>query len=132
MFIALRRFTLVCTILLERFLLNKVHDKATVGAIAVMVGGAQLGTLRPTSASASQAPHDLCPVCTAAGPGLGTAESPHAWRARAGAVVAAATDLSFTLYGYSAVLGNDVLTALCALPLSAHAQDSPGSPVPKL
>ena len=39
MFIALRRFTLVCTIVLERFMLNKIHDRATVGAIAVMVGG---------------------------------------------------------------------------------------------
>ena len=42
MFIALRRFTLVCTIVLERCMLNKVHDKATVGAIAIMVGGACL------------------------------------------------------------------------------------------
>ena len=40
MFIALRRFTLVCTIVLERFILNKVHDKATVGAVLIMVGGA--------------------------------------------------------------------------------------------
>ena len=39
MFIALRRFTLVCTIVLERFMLNKVHDKATVGAVLVMIGG---------------------------------------------------------------------------------------------
>lgn len=29
-----------------------------------------------------------------------------------GALIAAATDLSFSLYGYSAVLGNDFLTAL--------------------
>ena len=39
MFIALRRFTLVCTILLERLLMGKQHEKATLGAVAVMVGG---------------------------------------------------------------------------------------------
>ena len=39
MFIALRRFTLVCTILLERLLLGKQHEKATLGAVTVMVGG---------------------------------------------------------------------------------------------
>ncbi len=33
-------------------------------------------------------------------------------RALAGAVIAAATDLTFSLYGYSAVIGNDFLTAL--------------------
>lgn len=32
--------------------------------------------------------------------------------ALAGAMIAAATDLSFSLYGYSAVIGNDFLTAL--------------------
>ena len=34
------RALLKCTIVLECCMLNKVHDKATVGAIAVMVGGA--------------------------------------------------------------------------------------------
>ena len=45
MFIALRRFTLVCTIVLERVMLNKMHDKSTVGAIAVMVGGVPCAVL---------------------------------------------------------------------------------------
>ena len=40
MFIALRRFTLLCTIVLERFMLKKSHDNATIGAVAVMIGGA--------------------------------------------------------------------------------------------
>lgn len=39
MFIALRRFTLVCTIVLERLLLKKQHEKSTLGAVAVMIGG---------------------------------------------------------------------------------------------
>lgn len=67
MFIALRRFTLFCTIILERFMMQKKHDRSTLGAVAVMIGGA---------------------------------------------VIAAATDLTFSLYGYTAVLGNDFLTAL--------------------
>ncbi|DBA68247.1 hypothetical protein WJX79_002261 [Trebouxia sp. C0005] len=67
MFIALRRFTLVCTIVLERSLMHKQHDRATIGAVALMIGGA---------------------------------------------VVAAATDLTFSLYGYVAVVINNFLTAL--------------------
>jgi len=39
MFIALRRFTLVCTIVLERSLMHKQHDRATIGAVALMIGG---------------------------------------------------------------------------------------------
>lgn len=39
MFIALRRFTLVCTIVLERSLMHKQHDRATLGAVALMIGG---------------------------------------------------------------------------------------------
>ncbi|CAK0772874.1 hypothetical protein CVIRNUC_004008 [Coccomyxa viridis] len=67
MFIALRRFTLLCTIVLERFMMGKKHDRSTIGAVGIMIGGA---------------------------------------------VIAAATDLSFSLSGYSAVIGNDFLTAL--------------------
>ena len=40
MFIALRRFTLLCTIILERVMMNKRHDRSTLGAVAVMIGGA--------------------------------------------------------------------------------------------
>ena len=42
MFIALRRFTLVCTIVLERSLMHKQHDRATIGAVALMIGGKAL------------------------------------------------------------------------------------------
>lgn len=42
MFIALRRFTLVCTIVLERSLMHKQHDRATLGAVALMIGGKTL------------------------------------------------------------------------------------------
>ena len=42
MFIALRRFTLLCTIILERVMMNKRHDRSTLGAVAVMIGGARL------------------------------------------------------------------------------------------
>ena len=42
MFIALRRFTLVCTIVLERSLMHKQHDRATLGAVALMIGGKPL------------------------------------------------------------------------------------------
>jgi len=67
MFIALRRFTLLFTILLERFWLKKQHDWPTLSAMGVMIGGA---------------------------------------------LIAAATDLSYNPRGYAAVLCNDVLTAL--------------------
>lgn len=67
MFITLRRFTLLFTIMLERFWLKKTHDLSTIGAMTVMIGGALL---------------------------------------------AAATDLTFSVRGYAAVLGNDVLTSL--------------------
>ena len=40
MFIALRRFTLLCTIVLERVMMNKRHDRSTLGAVGVMIGGA--------------------------------------------------------------------------------------------
>ena len=67
MFIALRRFTLLFTILLERYWLKKVHDWPTLSAMGIMIGGA---------------------------------------------VIAAATDLTFNLRGYVAVLANAVLTSL--------------------
>lgn len=67
MFIALRRFTLLFTILLERFWLKKTHDWPTLSAMGIMIGGA---------------------------------------------LIAALTDMTFSLYGYSAVLCNDVLTSL--------------------
>ena len=40
MFIALRRFTLLCTIVLERFMMAKKHDRSTIGAVGIMIGGA--------------------------------------------------------------------------------------------
>ncbi|PSC73804.1 UDP-N-acetylglucosamine UDP-glucose GDP-mannose transporter [Micractinium conductrix] len=67
MFIALRRFTLLFTILLERFWLKKSHDWPTLSAVGVMISGA---------------------------------------------LIAAATDLSFNPRGYAAVLCNDLLTSL--------------------
>lgn len=42
MFIALRRFTLLCTIVLERFMMGKRHDRSTIGAVGIMIGGAWL------------------------------------------------------------------------------------------
>ena len=67
MFIALRRFTLLFTILLERYWLKKSHDWPTLSAMGIMIGGA---------------------------------------------LIAAATDLSFNPRGYAAVLANDLLTSL--------------------
>lgn len=67
MFIALRRFTLLFTILLERYWLKKSHDWPTLSAMGIMIGGA---------------------------------------------LMAAATDLSFNPRGYAAVLCNDLLTSL--------------------
>ena len=43
MFIALRRFTLLCTIVLERVLMAKRHDRSTIGAVGVMIIGAPSG-----------------------------------------------------------------------------------------
>ena len=40
MFIALRRFTLLCTIMLERFMYHKKHDPSTYGAVTTMIAGA--------------------------------------------------------------------------------------------
>ncbi|KAK2080194.1 hypothetical protein QBZ16_000047 [Prototheca wickerhamii] len=45
MFIALRRFTLLLTIFLERFWLRKTHDWPTVAATATMIGGALLAAV---------------------------------------------------------------------------------------
>lgn len=67
MFIALRRFTLLFTILLERYWLKKSHDGPTIAAMVIMITGA---------------------------------------------LVAAATDLTFNPKGYAAVLCNDALTSL--------------------
>ena len=47
MFIALRRMTLLCTIVLERTMMNKRHDRATIGSVAVMIGGEQHVTFLP-------------------------------------------------------------------------------------
>lgn len=66
MFIALRRFTLLFTILIEKLWLKKSHDWPTLSAMSIMIGGA---------------------------------------------MIAAATDLSFSLRGYTAVILNDLLTA---------------------
>lgn len=41
MFIALRRFTLLFTILLERYWLKKSHDWPTLSAMGIMIGGKQ-------------------------------------------------------------------------------------------
>lgn len=67
MFIALRRFTLLFTILLERYWLKKSHDWPTLSAMGIMISGA---------------------------------------------LIAAATDLTFNPIGYVAVLCNDALTSL--------------------
>ena len=40
MFIALRRFTLLCTIVLERLMYHKKHDPSTYGAVTTMIIGA--------------------------------------------------------------------------------------------
>ena len=51
MFIALRRFTLLCTIMLERFMYHKKHDPSTYGAVTTMILGAvQLLHGRPAHA----------------------------------------------------------------------------------
>ena len=56
MFIALRRFALLCTLILERVMMHKSHDKATAGSVAVMIVGKMLfklptGILNPSSLS---------------------------------------------------------------------------------
>lgn len=55
MFIALRRFTLVCTIVMERSLMHKQHDRATIGAVALMIGGKFVDSLWMQSNSTLQA-----------------------------------------------------------------------------
>ena len=42
MFIALRRFTLLCTLLLEFLMFRRVHERTTYAAVAVMIAGAPL------------------------------------------------------------------------------------------
>jgi len=67
MFIALRRFTLLCTLMLEFLMYRRIHERTTYFAVAVMITGA---------------------------------------------LVAAASDLSFNAFGYMAVLGNDLMTSM--------------------
>lgn len=57
MFIALRRFTLVCTIVLERSLMHKQHDRATIGAVALMIGGMSVECFCMQSDCTLQAQH---------------------------------------------------------------------------
>ena len=40
MFIALRRFTLITTMLLERIMYKRKHDRSTYGAVGTMILGA--------------------------------------------------------------------------------------------
>lgn len=42
MFIALRRFTLLTTMLLERIMYKRRHDRSTYGAVSIMILGAWL------------------------------------------------------------------------------------------
>ncbi len=42
MFIALRRFTLLATIVLERLMYKRRHDRSTYGAVATMIIGPPL------------------------------------------------------------------------------------------
>jgi len=67
MFIALRRFTLLITLLIERFLYGKRHNTVTKVTASIMIAGAFLA----------------------------------AW-----------TDATFNLYGYIAIITNDIFTAL--------------------
>lgn len=67
MFIALRRFNLLFTILLERYWLRKSHDWPTVSAVGIMI---------------------------------------------VGALIAAATDLTYNFTGYIAVFCNNIMTSL--------------------
>jgi hypothetical protein len=39
MFIALRRFTLITTMLLERLMYKRKHDRSTYGAVGTMILG---------------------------------------------------------------------------------------------
>ncbi len=53
MFIALRRFTLLCTIVLERIMYHKKHDPSTYGAITTMIAGTDLRA-RPVPRAAAR------------------------------------------------------------------------------
>lgn len=46
MFIALRRFTLLCTLLLEWLMFRRVHERTTYAAVAIMIAGALLPCCR--------------------------------------------------------------------------------------
>lgn len=62
MFIALRRFTLFCTIVLERLMMKKQHDKTTLGAVSLMIGGIgpQSVIFRSPGHFGCQASHSKC------------------------------------------------------------------------
>lgn len=49
MFIALRRFTLVCTVVLEYVMFNRIRDRATYAAVAIMVTGALIAAFSDLS-----------------------------------------------------------------------------------
>lgn len=49
MFIALRRFTLLFTILLERYWLKRTHDWPTLSAMGIMIGGALVAAVTDLS-----------------------------------------------------------------------------------
>jgi len=152
MFIALRRFTLLFTILLERYWLKKHHDWPTLSAMFIMIGGEAGAGRRDVWLVAGRwvqgAGHVLVRRMLALGaehvvPGLCSGRVAHPVYIRvadwsvdfalgmgrtcrqpthphpgspvvrsAGALIAAATDLSFNPRGYAAVLCNDLLTSL--------------------
>lgn len=49
MFIALRRFTLLFTIVIERYWLRKTHDWPTLAAMGIMIGGALIAAITDIS-----------------------------------------------------------------------------------
>lgn len=49
MFIALRRFTLLCTVVLEFVMFRRIQDRGTYAAVAIMIAGAVLAALSDLS-----------------------------------------------------------------------------------